>query len=99
MSDDPTPPYRRVRYRSVNPPPGSTDPGDEDVSADASETGPEFEPESRVAITLSVGDGFKFGCGLLLAASAFYFALIMVIAVAILIATILGIPLPFGGGR
>lgn len=55
--------------------------------------------EQRVAITLSVGDGFKFGCGMLLAGVAFYFALIIVAATALLFATILGLPLPFGLGH
>jgi len=48
--------------------------------------------EQRVAITLGVGDGFKFGCGMLLAGVAFYFALIIVAATALLFATILGLP-------
>jgi hypothetical protein len=52
--------------------------------------------EQRVAITLSVADGFKFGCGLILAGVAFYFALIMVVAVALLFAMLLNLPLPFG---
>ena len=50
----------------------------------------------RVAISLTVTDGFKFGCGVLLAALAGYFILIILIAVALLVATILGLPLPFG---
>lgn len=58
------------------------------------------EDEQRVAITLTVSDGFRFGCGLILAGLTAYFALIMVVAVAFLVATILGLPLPFGiGGR
>ena len=52
------------------------------------------DEEQRVAITLTVGDGFKFGCGLILAGVAFYFALIMVVAAAFLVATILNLPLP-----
>lgn len=56
------------------------------------------ETDPRVAITVSVSDGFRFGCGLILAGVAFYFALIMVVAVAFLVATILGLPLPFGIG-
>ena len=55
--------------------------------------------EQRVAITLGVGDGFKFGCGMLLAGVAFYFAMIMVAATAVLFAMILGLPLPFGLGH
>lgn len=54
------------------------------------------EEEQRVAITLSVADGFKLGCGLILAGVAFYFALIIVVAAAFLVAIILGLPLPFG---
>jgi hypothetical protein len=55
--------------------------------------------EQRVAITLSVSDGFRFGCGLLLAGIAFYFALLIVVAVALLFASVLGLPLPFGLGH
>jgi hypothetical protein len=57
------------------------------------------DEEQRVAITLTVGDGFKFGCGLILAGVAFYFALIMVVAAAFLVATILNLPLPFAPTR
>ncbi len=54
------------------------------------------EEEQRVAITLSVGDGFKFGCGMILAGIAFYFVLIIMVAAALLLAEILNLPLPFG---
>lgn len=59
----------------------------------------EPELEQRVAITLGVADGFKLGCGLILAGVTFYFALIMVVAVAFLFAMLLNLPLPFGLGR
>jgi len=55
-----------------------------------------YEEEQRVAITLTVGDGFKFGCGMILAGVAFYFALIIMVAAALLLAVILNLPLPFG---
>jgi hypothetical protein len=55
-----------------------------------------YEEEQRVAITLSVGDGFKFGCGMILAGIAFYFVLIIMVAAALLLAEILNLPLPFG---
>lgn len=55
-----------------------------------------YEEEERVAITLSVGDGFKFGCGMILAAISFYFVLIIMVAAALLLAEILNLPLPFG---
>jgi hypothetical protein len=55
--------------------------------------------EQRVAITLSVSDGFRFGCGFLLAVVACYFALMMVVAAALLVATVLNLPLPFGLGH
>ncbi|HLH74083.1 MAG TPA: hypothetical protein VKX96_12425 [Chloroflexota bacterium] len=62
--------------------------------AGAEELSEEFD--QRVAITLGVSDGFKFGCGLILAGVAFYFALIIVVAFALLVALILNLPLPFG---
>ena len=55
----------------------------------------EIEDEQRVAITLNVLDGFRFGCGLLLAGVGFGFALIVVVGVAVVFSAILGIPLPF----
>jgi len=58
----------------------------------------EVVDEQRVAITLGVGDGFKFGCGMILAGVAFYFALIIMVAAAMLLAIILNLPLPFGLG-
>jgi hypothetical protein len=61
---------------------------------------PSANVEQSVAITLGIADGFKFGCGLLLAAIAFYFVVLLVVAFALVIAAILGLPLPFGlGGR
>lgn len=65
------------------------------VPADVEDEG--ISDEQRVAITLSVADGFKFGCGLILAGVAFYFVLIILVAAALLLATILNLPLPFGG--
>ncbi len=53
--------------------------------------------EQRVAITLNVADGFRFGCGFLLACAGFYFGLLILVALALLVAVILGVPLPFGG--
>ena len=55
------------------------------------------EVEQRVAIRLDISDGFRFGCGFILAGLAFYFALVIVVVVAILVSAILGIPLPFSG--
>lgn len=55
-----------------------------------------YEDEPRVAITLGVADGFKFGCGVILAGIAFYFVLIIVVATAFLLASLLNLPLPFG---
>ena len=43
---------------------------------------------------ISVGDGFKFGCGLILAVLAFSFSLAILGTVALLVATILNLPLP-----
>lgn len=102
MADDKDTPYRRTPYRPRVPAREPVIPEAEefdDAIGEAIDDAEELEPEQRVAITLSVGDGFKFGCGLLLAMVAFYFALIIVIGAALLTASILGIPLPFGIGR
>lgn len=44
---------------------------------------------------LSVGDGFKFGCGMLLAGLAFAFSIVIVGTVGLLVATLLNLPIPF----
>ena len=43
---------------------------------------------------LTVNDGFRFGCGFILAALAFYFALVIVVALGVLIALLFNIDLP-----
>ncbi|HEY3079510.1 MAG TPA: hypothetical protein VGM69_06355 [Chloroflexota bacterium] len=45
---------------------------------------------------LTVNDGFRFGCGFILAALAFYFALVIVVALGVLIALLFNIDLPVG---
>ena len=45
---------------------------------------------------LTVNDGFRFGCGFILAALAFYFALVIVVALGVLIALLFNIDLPLG---
>jgi hypothetical protein len=92
MSENPTRPQPRLParpsgYRSVEAAPEVVVPKEADV-------------EQRVAITLDISDGFRFGCGFILAGVAFYFALMIVVAVAVLVAAILGVPVPFvGSGR
>lgn len=45
-------------------------------------------------MTLSVGDGFKFGCGLILSFVAFYFVLVIFLTGVVLVAMLLNMPLP-----
>jgi hypothetical protein len=63
---------------------------------------PQIEPvldaDQRVAITVGVADGFRFGCGMLLAGAVFYCGLVVVVAIVIVLATLLGVPLPMGIG-
>jgi hypothetical protein len=47
-------------------------------------------------LTLSVGSGFKFGCGLLLAIAFASLALFLVLSVAFFVASLMGLPLPLG---
>lgn len=44
---------------------------------------------------LTVGDGFRFGCGLILAGVAFSFLLVIATALSVLLAILLDLPLPF----
>lgn len=46
---------------------------------------------------LTVNDGFRFGCGFILAWLAFYFAAIIVLAIGVLIAMLFNVNLPLGG--
>jgi len=46
---------------------------------------------------LSVNDGFRFGCGFILACLAFYFATIIVIALGLLVALIFNVDIPLTG--
>jgi hypothetical protein len=57
-----------------------------------------LDVEPRVAITVGVADGFRFGCGMLLSAAVFYCGLVVVLAIVVVLATLLGIPLPMGIG-
>ncbi|MCL5264594.1 MAG: hypothetical protein M1343_05290 [Chloroflexi bacterium] len=45
-------------------------------------------------MSLTVGDGFKFGCGLILSMVAFYFLLVIFATGVFLLAMILNIQLP-----
>lgn len=47
---------------------------------------------------LTVGDGFKFGCGFFLAMLGFCFAVVIFVATLLIVAVILNIPLPFASG-
>jgi hypothetical protein len=47
-------------------------------------------------LTLSVGAGFKFGCGLLLAVAFASTVLFLVLSVAFFVASLMGLPLPIG---
>lgn len=48
-------------------------------------------------LNLTIGDGFKFGCGLLLAGAFALAALILAAAIAVFVASLLGIRLPLPG--
>jgi hypothetical protein len=49
-------------------------------------------------LALTVGAGFKFGCGLMLAVATSALALFLVLSVIFFIASLAGIPLPIGAG-
>ncbi len=57
---------------------------------------PTAEERYVEAPRLTVGDGFRFGCGLLLAVVAFNFILAILAATVLLLAMLLNVPLPFG---
>jgi hypothetical protein len=48
-------------------------------------------------LALSVGAGFKFGCGFMLAIGMAALTLFLVSSVIFFMASLLGLPLPFGG--
>ncbi len=45
---------------------------------------------------LTMADGFRFGCGLILSFVAFSFVLVILVAAGVLLGMLLGMPLPFG---
>ena len=50
-------------------------------------------------LALSVGAGFKFGCGFMLAMGMAAFALFLAFSVVFFIASLMGIPLPIGAAQ
>ncbi len=82
---DPRRPPRARPYASVNAEPKATDATSEPT-------------EQRVGITVSIADGFRFGCGLILAGVVFYSALVVVVAFLVGVAMLLNLPLPLGIG-
>jgi hypothetical protein len=48
-------------------------------------------------MNFTVGDGFKFGCGLVLAVAFAAVILLLVVALAIFVSSLMGRPLPFPG--
>jgi hypothetical protein len=57
-------------------------------------------PDSRLSapasLELSVGDGFKFGCGFIMAGAIGLLVAILALAIGFLLASLLGVPLPLG---
>lgn len=45
-------------------------------------------------MTLTIGDGFKFGCGLILSFLAFYFAAVIFFTGFLLVAMVFNLPVP-----
>ena len=50
--------------------------------------------EGHQTMSLSVGDGFKFGCGLILSFVAFYFILVILLTGILLVGMLFNVPLP-----
>lgn len=66
------------------------------ISDQPVEAGDYAEEESiPTAPLLTVGDGFRFGCGLILAVIAFSFLVVIATALSLLLAILLDLPLPF----
>ena len=57
---------------------------------------PEHVEPMYLPLALSVGAGFKFGCGFMLAMGMAAFALFLAFSVVFFIASLMGIPLPIG---
>jgi hypothetical protein len=52
---------------------------------------------AAVPLSLSVGDGFKFGCGFIMAAAIGLLLALLALALGFLLASLLGVPLPIAG--
>lgn len=58
---------------------------------------PRLEPPvAYVSLGLTVGDGFKFGCGLVMAVAIATVGLVVLASVVFLIASLIGLPVPIG---
>ena len=60
--------------------------------------GYEHQEPMYLPLALSVGAGFKFGCGFMLAVGVTFFALFLVLSVLFFVAALIGIPLPGTAG-
>ncbi|MBI4495088.1 MAG: hypothetical protein HY690_20120 [Chloroflexi bacterium] len=60
---------------------------------------PSFEqPAAYVSLGLTVGDGFKFGCGLVLAFAIAALVGLLLASLVFLAASLIGVPVPLGRG-
>lgn len=53
------------------------------------------EVSEAVETRLTVGDGFRFGCGLMVAFLIFFFAILIVLTALVLLGALLNLRLPF----
>ena len=80
---------------------GGGQPLEQVVASDAlagGEQNPLDQPLAYVSLGLTVGDGFKFGCGFTLALAIATLLLVVIASLVFLAASILGLPIPSGTG-
>lgn len=57
---------------------------------------PHGQEPYAVGPQLTIGDGFRFGCGFIFAGVAFFFAAVIALALLYLATLLLGVPVPLG---
>lgn len=92
MAEEPT---RRIDW-SAEDEPGEDTPTHAEEAASLEPAPTYDQPVAYVSLGLTVGDGFKFGCGLMMAVVITVLVGLLVISVALLVASLMGVPVPLG---
>jgi hypothetical protein len=94
MEEERTQRIETVEERAAEPAPAPRTDGP--VPAPVASVTPVDQPVAYVSLGLTVGDGFKFGCGLVMAVAIAAVGLLVLASVVFLVASLVGLPVPIG---